>query len=218
MSSETILVTGGAGYIGSHLVKKLLSRDYKVRVIDNLMFGEEGIRPFLNKRNFEFIKGDIRHIEDLVEAMRDVYAVIDLAAIVGEPACEVDHNATLTINYESTKALIEIAKYCKVKRFIFASTCSVYGRSSSILDEKAKLKPLSLYAESKMKSEEVLLDNSGNKLVPTILRLSTIYGVSPRMRFDLVVNILAVKAITEGRIGIYGGRQWRPNLHVRDAV
>ena len=218
MSSKTILITGGAGYIGSHLAGKLLRKGYKVRVIDKFMFGNEGLRSFFNKPNFKFIKGDIRHIEDLVEAMTQVYAVIDLAAIVGEPACELDHNATLTINYEATKALIEIAKYCKVKRFIFASTCSVYGQSSSILNEKAKLKPLSLYAESKMKSEEVVLNNSGNRLIPTILRLSTIYGVSPRMRFDLVVNILAVKAITEGKIKIYGGKQWRPNLHVQDAA
>jgi len=218
MSNKTILVTGGAGYIGSHLVNKLLAKGYEVKVMDNLIYGDEGLRSFLNRPNLQFIRGDIRHIEDLVEAMAGAYAVIDLAAIVGEPACELDHNATLTINYEATKALIEIAKYCKVKRFIFASTCSAYGRSSFILSEKVKLKPLSLYAESKAKSEEVVLNNSGNKLMPTILRLSTIYGVSPRMRFDLVVNILAVKAITEGKIKIYGGKQWRPNLHVQDAA
>lgn len=214
---KTILITGGAGYIGTHAVELLLREGYRIRIIDNLTYGDAGVRPFLGHKNYEFIKGNICHIEDVVSAMRGVYAVIDLAAIVGDPACNKDHEKTLSINYEATKVLIEIAKYSKVQRFIFASTCSVYGFQTKIATELSKPKPLSIYAESKLKSEEVILKNCGNT-IPTIFRLATAYGGSYRMRFDLVLGIMTIKAIVEKNIKVYGGNQYRPLVHAYDAA
>lgn len=215
---ETILVTGGAGYIGTRVVELLLKEGYNVRVLDRFTFGRESLYKLIDHPNLEVIEGDIRHIEDIVKATKSVYAVIHLAAIVGDPACALDSNLTLEVNYESTKVLVEICKYNNVKRLLFASTCSAYGVSDSILSEESKLSPLSLYAESKIKSEQLILENSKDELVSTIFRLATVYGASERMRFDLVINILSVKSIVENEVHIYGGSQWRPFIHVNDVA
>ena len=139
-----ILVTGGAGYLGSVLCRKLLNRGYKVKVLDNLTYGDDGIKGL----NIELLKGDIRNIHDIVEAVHDVDAVIHLAAIVGDPACAAEPVKTLEVNYLATKAIIEACKWFKVKRFIFASTCSIYGKGlEAKLTEKTPLNPVSLYAE-----------------------------------------------------------------------
>ena len=133
---KRILVIGGAGYIGSVLVRLLLERDYYVKVMDNLLYGDEGIRGLYYKENFEFLKGDITNISDVVEAMKDVDAVIHLAAIVGDPARRIKPKETLEINYFSTKMVGEVAKYLGVSKFIFASTCSIYGLKKGICTEE----------------------------------------------------------------------------------
>jgi nucleoside-diphosphate-sugar epimerase len=220
MEKRRILVTGGAGYIGSHLVRKLLSKGYAVRVLDSLLFGDGSVKELYDNPDFELMKGDIRHIEDVVQSMDGCYGVVHLAGIVGDPACELKPDVTHAINYEATKIMVEITKYKGLKRFVFASTCSVYGAAEDyVLNEGSVLNPVSLYAETNLRSEQIILRGfNGTDVVSSIMRLATVFGVSYRMRFDLVVNILAAKAVNDKRIKIYGGRQWRPNVHVEDVA
>ncbi len=212
-----ILVIGGAGYIGSVLVRNLLRKGYYVKVIDNLLYGDKGISELYGRKNFEFLKGDITNISDIVEALKDVDSVIHLAAIVGDPASKIKPRETLEINYFSTKILGEIAKHLGISKFIFASSCSVYGFAKEECTEESKTNPLSLYAETKLLSEKALLELKGNGFCPVILRFATAFGYSPRMRFDLVVNLLIAKAIKEKKITIFGeGKQFRSFIHVKD--
>lgn len=214
-----VLVTGGAGYLGSHVVEKLLLKGYKVRILDNLSFGDNALRILKKKYNFELIKGDIRDLRLVLQAMESVDVVIHLAGIVGDPASKMDPVESTEVNYLSTKLLVDVAKYFKVKQFIFASTCSVYGASNNrILNESSKLNPISLYAETKLKSERILLNSSGKDLSPTIFRTGTLFGYSNRMRFDLVINLFVGQAVSQHKIVIEGGEQWRPFIHVSDAA
>ncbi len=215
---RSVLVIGGAGYIGSVLVRKLLERGYHVTVLDALLYGDESIRDLYGHDRFEFICGDMRDVENVVRAMRDVDAVVHLGAIVGDPACALDEKLTLEINLAATRMIAEVARGFGVQRFIFASTCSVYGASDQILDERSALNPVSLYARTKIGSEQVLLALNDDRFAPIILRFGTIYGLSPRPRFDLVINLLAARAVCEKRITIFGGDQWRPFVHVDDAA
>lgn len=218
---KKVLLIGGAGYLGSVLCPKLLKKGYRVRVLDNLTYGDEGIRELYKNKNFEFLKGDIRSISNVIEAINDMDAAIHLAAIVGDPACSIDPKRTIEINYLSTKAIAEACKFNQINKFLFASTCSVYGASKNPgerLKETSFLNPISLYAETKLKSEEGILSLADENFSPTIFRFATLYGVSPRMRFDLVVNLLTAKAMIEKKIAIFGGEQWRPNLEVSDAA
>ncbi len=215
---ETVLVVGGAGYIGSILVRKLLQRKYRVRVLDNLIYGDSAIRDVLGHPRLEFQKGDCRNIKDVVKAMAGVRSVVHLAAIVGDPACDQDHQTAREINYAATRMMIEVAKGEKVGRFVFASSCSVYGASDEVMTEISEPCPISLYAATKVDSEEALLAAESETFHPTILRFATIFGLSPRPRFDLVVNLLTAKARQEGLITIFNGEQWRPFLHVHDAA
>lgn len=215
---KKILIAGGAGYLGSILVRKLLEMNYKVRVLDTLIFGDEPIKELLNNQNFELVKGDIRNIETISNALKEVDAVIHLAAVVGDPACKQEPQETIEINYLATKIFAEACKYHQINRFIFASTASVYGIKEGLVNEKVAPNPVSLYARSKLKSEEGILSLVDENFSPTILRMGTLYGLSPRMRFDLVVNVLTMKAVTERKIKIFGGKQWRPLVHVADAA
>jgi len=217
--SKTVLVIGGAGYLGSVLSRKLLKKGYKVVVLDNLTRGDEGINDLYSNNNFKLIRGDIRNIITLVDSIKKVDAVIHLAAIVGDPECARNPRKTIEINYLATKTIAETCKYFQINRFIFASSCSVYGRNTTgKLIEKSNLNPVSLYAETKIKCEQSILETMDENFSPTILRMGTLYGWSPNMRFDLVVNLLTAKAIFEKRITIFGGEQWRPFLHVEDAA
>ncbi len=212
-----ILVVGGAGYIGSILTRKLLKRGYKVTVLDNLLYGDCGIRDLYKKPNFEFIKGDILHIEDIVDAVAKNDAVVHLAAVVGDPSSRLKPKETLEINYFATQNLINICKYFNIQRFVFASTCSVYGFSLETCYEHSICNPLSLYSETKLKSEKLILMEANKQFKPTVLRFGTAYGWSPRMRFDLVVNLLIAKAIFDKKITVFGkGLQKRPFVHVED--
>jgi nucleoside-diphosphate-sugar epimerase len=216
--SKRVLVVGGAGYIGSLLVERLLGSGYTVRVLDSLMYGGEPLRNSMRHANFELMTGDCRNIQDVVKAIRGVDSIVQLAAIVGDPACDQDRTSALEINYAATRMLIEIAKGHGVSRLIFASSCSVYGASDAEVDEQSQVCPVSFYGQTKVDSERALLESRTDTFHPTILRFATVFGLSYRPRFDLVVNLLAAKAAQDGVITVYNGRQWRPFIHVRDLV
>ena len=215
---SNVLVVGGAGYIGSLLVERLLQLGYKVRVLDALLYGREPLRPVQNHPDFQLMVGDCRNMQDVVRAVRGVDAVVDLAAIVGDPACEQDRDAALEINYGATRMMIELAKGHGIGRFLFASSCSVYGATEHEVDERSNLNPISLYAQTKVDSERALLAAASDEFHPTILRFATVFGLGYRPRFDLVVNLLSARANQDGKITIYNGQQWRPFIHVRDVV
>lgn len=218
---KKVLVIGCAGYLGSVLTRKLMSKGYMVKGLDNLTYGDHGIREIYGKKGFNFIEGDIRDIKVLIQSIKECDAVVHLAAIVGDPASQLDPEGTISINYLATKMITEICKYSQINTFLFASTCSVYGASESPgvrITEDSSLNPVSLYAEMKIKSEKAILEAMDENFSPTILRMATLYGLSPRMRFDLVVNLLTARAMAEGLITIFGGSQWRPLLHIDDAA
>jgi nucleoside-diphosphate-sugar epimerase len=213
-----VLVVGGAGYIGAVILRKLLARGYKVRLLDNLAYGDKAIRDVLADPRVEFIRGDCRNIQDVVKAMANVRSVIHLAAIVGDPACAADDKNAREINYAATRMMLEIAKGYGIRRLIFASSCSVYGATDHLMDEQSQTVPVSLYGETKLNSEKVLLDAVSADFHPVVLRLATVFGLAPRPRFDLVVNLLTAKAFSEGVITIFNGEQWRPFIHVNDVA
>jgi len=217
-SDQTVLILGGAGYIGSCLVRKLLAEGRKVRVVDSLIYGDYSLHDVLGHPNLEVRVGDCRKLQDLVAAVKDTEAIIHLAAIVGDPACEVDRQTSREINYAATRMLIEVAKGNGGCRLIFASSCSVYGATDLLMDEYSNVLPISLYAQTKVDSEEALLDAQSAHFHPVILRLATVFGLSYRTRFDLIVNLLTAKAHSEGMITIFNGTQWRPFIHVQDVA
>jgi nucleoside-diphosphate-sugar epimerase len=217
-AAKHVLVIGGAGYIGSALLPKLLSNGYRVRLLDLLMFDTDPIDQILGHPNLEIIQGDFRHVGKIVEVMQGIDAVVHLGAIVGDPACELDRELTTEVNLSATRMVAEVAKLCGVQRFVFASTCSVYGACDETLDERSTTRPVSHYGNTKLAAERVLLGMSDHRFAPTILRFATIYGLSGRTRFDLVVNLLTAKAKIDGKITVMGGNQWRPFVHVDDAA
>lgn len=219
MKVKNILVTGGAGYIGSVLVKQLLDRGYNVRILDNLLYGSDAIIHLFPYRNLDFHRGDVLSLHDLKKAMRGIEAIIHLAAIVGDDACDRDTKLATDTNVNSVRKILKVMKERKVPRLIFASTCSVYGASESeILTEESKFNPVSHYARTKIEAEKVILSDGEKDFHPTILRMSTIYGYSPRTRFDLAINLFAMRAAIYGSLTIQGGHQWRPFVHVYDAA
>jgi nucleoside-diphosphate-sugar epimerase len=217
-SGRRILVLGGAGYLGSVLVGQLLRDGFTVRVLDIFLFGDQSLDEFKAHPNFELVCGDIRDIGIISRSMRGCDVVIHLAAIVGDLACEEHRGVAIEINRDATTMLAKLARSSGVPRFIFASSCSVYGASEKCLDETSPSKPLSLYAQTKRDSEDILLRAAGPDFAPTVLRLGTLFGLSPRMRFDLVVNLFVAQAASLGRITIWNEEQWRPFLHVQDAA
>lgn len=215
---KNVLVVGGAGYLGSELVPMLLARGYKVRVLDSLLFGELSLQSVKHHPSFELVAGDVRDIQAVVHAIKGCDAVIHLAAIVGDPACEANPQLAVEINRAATRVLIDVARGHGVQRFLLASTCSVYGASDFLMDEQARVAPISLYAQTKVDSEALLLEARTPGFHPTVLRLATLFGLSPRPRFDLVVNLLTARAVRKGKISIFNGEQWRPFMHVHDAA
>jgi nucleoside-diphosphate-sugar epimerase len=157
-------------------------------------------------------------MEKIIEAVRGVDAVVHLGAIVGDPACELDRELTSDVNLFSTRTVADVAKLSGVRRFVFASTCSVYGACDELLDEYSQVQPVSHYGNTKLAAENVLREMSDEDFLPTILRFATIYGLSGRTRFDLVVNLFAAMAKVDGRFTVMGGEQWRPFVHVDDAA
>ncbi len=216
--ASRVLVIGGGGYIGSALVPKLLEGGYQVRVLDIMMFGSESLSSVIDHPNLELVRGDFRQVDNVVQALQDIDCVVHLGAIVGDPACALDESLTIDINLSATRMLAELAKSHGVRQFIFASTCSVYGASPDLLDERSEAKPLGIYGNTKYASESLLMEMADSKFAPTILRFATIYGFSGRTRFDLVVNLLSAKAKIDGEITVHDGDQWRPFVHVEDAA
>jgi nucleoside-diphosphate-sugar epimerase len=216
---KKILVTGGAGYIGSVLIRQLLNKNYKVRGVDALFFGGESLLDIYNHPNFEFIKGDIRNTELLNSILDGVTDVVHLAAIVGDPACSKQPELARQINWEATKQLFDRSNESGVNKFIFASTCSNYGKmeGDDFVNEDSPLNPVSLYAELKVEFEEYIFKTQINdNFSPTALRFSTVYGLSPRMRFDLTVNEFIRDVIYNNKLEIFGEQFWRPYCHVDD--
>jgi len=220
---ERVLVTGGAGYVGSGLLRELLAQGYSVTCIDNLMFGGESLLDIWHNDNFTFIKCDINDWVEFNSILTNnrFDAVIHLAAIVGDPACKLHSDLANKTNWDSTKWLIDKCKDTGVTKFIFASTCSNYGKMDdpeSYVDEDSKLAPVSLYAELKVKFEQYLLNGieKSDEFFPTSLRFSTVYGLSPRMRFDLTVNEFTKDLALGRELVIFGEQFWRPYCHVKD--
>ena len=213
---KSILVTGGAGYIGSVLTHKLVELSYDVRIIDSLIYGKDGISDLISKNSVELIEKDIRDEKILNEVVRDIDCVIHLAAIVGDPLCKKIPVAAKQINEDATKKLVNISKKQGVKRFIFASTCSNYGSSLTMVDENSPIQPISLYSKTKVNSENFILNTKNSSFEPCILRFATAHGLSPRMRFDLLLQEFLRDAILDKKIRIYGSNFWRPLSHVDD--
>ena len=218
-NQKTILITGGAGYIGSVLVGQLLQHGFRVRVIDALMHGGNALLPFLYDPHFELVVGDIRRSSDLESAVKDTYGIVHLAAIVGEPACNRDPELAVAVNAIGSELLCQKALSSGVRRFVFASTCSNYGTMSaddSFVDETSPLMPISVYSETKVGFEKHLLDLNHNGFHPTCLRFATAFGLSLRPRFDLTVNEF-VRELTLGRkLEVFGEQFWRPYCHAHD--
>ncbi len=215
---KKVIVLGGAGYLGCTLCNHLLENSYEVICIDAFWFGEETILPLKSYLGFTSIKYDLQRINELEHYFDEAYAVINLAGIVGDPACNIDAGFTKSCNYEIVKKSASLAKRKGISRYVFASSCSVYGKTTHLKStETSQACPLSLYAQDKLDSEFLLRSLASKNFHPTILRLSTLFGWSSRMRFDLVVNLLVAQASLGQVLNVFGGSQWRPFLHVKDA-
>lgn len=217
-ANKNILVTGGAGYIGSTFIRDALAANYKVRCLDLLIYGGKALKGFINHPNFEFIRGDIRDKNLLNKILQNIDSVVHLAAIVGDKPCKAAPRSAVEINYKGTKLLAETAKMAGVKRFVFASTCSNYGivDPKNAATEEDQLNPASLYAETKVDCEKFLGGVSDNQFAVTCLRFGTAYGVSFRTRFDLLINSFAYEAWTKKEIVAFAANTWRPYIHVAD--
>jgi len=220
MHSQHVLVTGGAGYTGSVLVHRLLASGRRVRVVDSLRFGGESLLAALGHSRFELIPGDIRDRECMQSALAGVDSLVHLAAVVGDPACAAEPDLAREVNQGASEQLYELADEAGVRRFVFASTCSNYGRTADgerLADETFELRPVSLYAETKVATERFLLAQSRARTAqPTCLRFATVYGLSPRPRFDLTVNEFTRDLVLGRTLEVYGAQFWRPYCHVRD--
>ncbi len=214
---KSVLVTGGAGYVGSVLVPKLLKNGYRVKVLDLYIYGEDVLDEVKNDSNLKQIKGDIRDAGLLENELKGVDAVIHLACISNDPSYELNPQLGKSINYDAFVSLVEIAKKVGVKRFIYASSSSVYGiKEEDNVTEDLPLEPLTDYSKYKALCEDYLLKMESLGFTFLILRPATICGYSPRLRLDLSVNILTNLAVNKGKITVFGGEQQRPNLHIED--
>jgi nucleoside-diphosphate-sugar epimerase len=219
--SGPILVTGGSGYIGAEVVSKLLDAGREVRILDSLLHGQDEVAEKLRAAGAELTVGDVRDDEKRRAVLDGAAGIVHLAAIVGDPACARDPELAREVNVEATRSLIGDAEAAGVDHFIFASTCSNYGRMADpevAIDEEAPLAPVSLYAEQKVEIEKMLLSRDGNPPAATCLRFATVYGAAPRMRFDLTVNEFTRELWADRDLEVFGEQFWRPYVHARDAA
>lgn len=211
-----ILLTGGSGYLGSILTRKLLENKHQVRILDNFLFGKGTLSDVLKNKNLELVEGDVRDLAAVSKSLKDIDVVVHLASIVGTQSSELDPKTSIEINYLATRNIADLCKLYKIKQFIFASTCSVYGaQPNNLISENSEVNPLDSYGQSKFQSERAILQSYD---YPTILRLGTLFGASYRMRFDLAINLFLAQAINKEKLTVFGGNQWRPFLHVADAA
>lgn len=212
-----ILVTGGAGYIGSVLIKELLHDGHRVKCLDRFFFGKESLADVLSNPNLELIKDDIRWFDPKV--LKNVDVVMDLAALSNDPAGELDPAKTFDINYLGRIRVARLSREYGVKRYILASSCSVYGFQDGIIDEGSQVNPLTSYAKATRKAEGDILPLSDSKFSATALRFATVYGYSGRMRFDLAINGMVLGLFKNPKIPVMrDGTQWRPFIHIKDVA
>jgi nucleoside-diphosphate-sugar epimerase len=221
MKKHTILVTGCAGNVGSVLARHLLHEGHRVVGFDCLMFGDSSLVPLRASERFTFLEGDLRDEHAVDRALEGVQVVVHLAAIVGDPACAADEKLATQVNHDASLLFMSKARARGVERFVFASTCSNYGKmeGGAFVRETSPLRPVSHYARLKVAVEQCILQSDRHeKFVPTSLRLATVYGISLRTRFDLTVNEF-VKELALGReLVVFGEQFWRPYCHVEDVV
>lgn len=216
---KKVLVTGGGGYVGAVLVPAMLDKGYEVRVLDLFIYGQEVLDFVKGDPHLELVKGDIRDAETVKTSLEGCDAVIHLACISNDPSVELDPDLSRTINYDAFQPLVKMSKDGGVRRFVFASSGSVYGVSEDRdVTEDHPLVPVSLYNKYKAMCEPLLLQEQSPDFTTVIIRPATICGYSPRQRLDLTVNILTNHAVNAGRITVFGGLQMRPNLHIQDMV
>jgi nucleoside-diphosphate-sugar epimerase len=214
---RNILVTGGAGYVGAVLVPKLLQKGNKVKVLDLYTYGDDVLSSVSGHSSLIQVKGDIRDGALLEKELRDIDTVIHLACISNDPSYELDPGLGKSINYDAFLGLLDLSKRAGARRFIYASSSSVYGiKEEAEVTEDLPLEPLTDYSKYKAKCEEALMGEAADDFIVTVIRPSTVCGYSPRMRLDLTVNILTNHAINKGEITVFGGEQMRPNIHIED--
>jgi len=221
IAMRKVLLVGGAGYVGSVLAEELLERGYAVKILDRLYYGDDGLRDIRDR--VELVVGDMRTVQP--EILEDVDAVVNVGGLSNDPTAEYNPRANYEMNTLATKKLAELCKQQGVRRYIFASSCSIYDRGvgndfrDMIQDEESEVAPKAAYSGSKWEAEKILLGMADKDFCPVILRKGTIYGFSPRMRYDLVVNTFVKFALSQGYITLhYGGEMWRPLVDVRDAA
>lgn len=214
-----VLVTGGAGYIGSILTETLLRAGHSVRCLDRFFFGRDAVAHLEQEypERLELVRGDVRWVGP--EVLRGVDAVMDLAALSNDPTGELDPRKTMEINFEGRVRIAHLAKEHGVRRYILASSCSIYGFQDGLLDESSPPNPLTIYAKANLEAEKHVLPLAGSHFTVVVLRQATVYGLSPRMRFDLAINGMVLGLFKKGTIPILrDGTQWRPFVHVRDTA
>jgi len=219
MDGKTILVTGGAGYIGCVLVPKILQKDYNVIIVDTMWYNNDSLNHVKDHENLEIIKGDIRDKKLIDDVTKKSDIVVHLASISNDPSFELNPELGKQTNYDAVKNLVTTSKNNKVERFIYASTGAVYGiKSEPRVTEDLSLNPLTDYAKYKALGENILLNETDDNFVGTVIRSATVCGYSPRQRLDLVVNVLTAHAVNNRVITVFGGEQKRPNIHIDDST
>jgi nucleoside-diphosphate-sugar epimerase len=216
-----VLITGGAGYIGMLATERLLAAGFDVTVLDSLLHGQTGLADRIDEAGARVVRGDVCDADARTDALQGAQAVVHLASIVGDPACARDPELSHAVNVEGSKALASAAREAGAERFVFASTCSNYGRMTDPtvpVDETGTLAPVSLYAEQKVNVERWLLESDHGRLAPTCLRFATVYGAAPRMRFDLTVNEFTRELWADRPLEVFGEQFWRPYVHAADAA
>ena len=218
---QKVLLVGGAGYIGSVLASELLERGYAVRILDRLYFGDSGLRDIRDR--VELVVGDMRVLDAAV--LRDVDCVVNVGGLSNDPTAEYNPKANYEMNALATKELADLCVANGVRRYVLASSCSIYDRgvgnesADVLLDESSEVNPRAAYSSSKREAEKLLLEMVSDAFCPVILRKGTVYGFSPRMRYDLVVNTFVKSALLTGKMMLhYGGEMWRPLVDVRDVA